>query len=429
MSVFKRGKVWWYEFWFAGRRIQESTKAKSKTVAKLAEQKRRRELEEGFNSIEDRRDERIRTIKEIAKDYLDSYVLRNRSGTFAEYAIGHLTRLIGATMIVDADEAMVLGYQEQRLREKAAPKSINEEVGFLLRLLGERGELIRARLRKQKSLKLKGSKPVAKAYSPEEKQKLVEASREARSPTIYPALMLALNAGMRNSEIRHLRWNQVDLKKEFLTVGRSKTEAGEGRTIPLNAALLEALQGHAAWFTLRFGRIEPDWYLFPFGRANQLDPTRPITTIKTAWANARERAGVTGRLHDSRHTLITELAESGAGDQTIMDIAGHVSRQMLKHYSHIRMQAKREALDAVGKKQEEAEKNKKAEDAKRAQDCSPKSGDDQKVEGESLQKSLQSGVSKGLKHWEQGRKSLKRFGSSGRTRTYNPSVNSRMLYH
>ncbi len=272
MSVFKRGKVWWYEFWFAGRRIQESTKATSKTVAKLAEQKRRRELEEGFNSIEDRRDERIRTIKEVAKDYLDGYRLRNRSATFAEYAIGHLTRLLGATMIVDADETIVLGYQEQRLREKAAPKTINEEVGFLLRLLGERGELIRARLRKQKSLKLKGSKPVAKAYSPEEKQKLVEASREARSPTIYPALMLALNAGMRNAEIRHLRWNQVDLKKEFLTVGRSKTEAGEGRTIPLNTALLEALQGHAEWFTLRFGRIEPDWYLFPFRSG---EPTRP----------------------------------------------------------------------------------------------------------------------------------------------------------
>lgn len=199
MSVFKRGKVWWYEFWFAGRRIQESTKATSKTVAKLAEQKRRRELEEGFNSIEDRRDERIRTIKEVAKDYLDGYRLRNRSAAFAGHAIGHLTRLLGATMIVDADETMVLGYQEQRLREKAAPKTINEEVGFLLRLLGKRRELIRARLRKQKSLKLKGSKPVAKAYSPEEKQRLVEASRGARSPTIYPALMLALNAGMRST--------------------------------------------------------------------------------------------------------------------------------------------------------------------------------------------------------------------------------------
>jgi len=213
-----------------------------------------------------------------------------------------------------------------------------------------------------------------------------------------------------------LRWNQVDLKKQFLTVGRSKTEAGEGRTIPLNAALLEALQGHAEWFTLRFGRIEPDWYLFPFGRANQLDPTRPITTIKTAWANAKERAGVTGRLHDSRHTLITELAESGAGDQTIMDFAGHVSRQMLKHYSHIRMQAKREALDAVGKKQQEAEKNKKAGEVKRTQDCSPKSADALKVEAESLQKSLQSGVSEASKHRKAARKPLKRIGSPSQTK-------------
>jgi hypothetical protein len=49
----------------------------------------------------------------------------------------------------------------------------------------------------------------------------------------------------------------------------------------------------------------------------------------------RERAKVNGRWHDHRHTLITDLAESGAGDETIMDIAGHVSKNMLKHYSHI----------------------------------------------------------------------------------------------
>jgi hypothetical protein len=65
-------------------------------------------------------------------------------------------------MIVDVDENTVLEYQEQRLREKAAPKPINEEVGFLLRLLGERGELVRAHLRKRKVLKLKGTKRVAK---------------------------------------------------------------------------------------------------------------------------------------------------------------------------------------------------------------------------------------------------------------------------
>jgi hypothetical protein len=54
------------------------------------------------------------------------------------------------------------------------------------------------------------------------------------------------------------------------------------------------------------------------------------------------------RFHDLRHHAITELAESTASDQTIMSIAGHISPKMLRHYSHIRLKAKRKALDALG---------------------------------------------------------------------------------
>jgi integrase len=78
-----------------------------------------------------------------------------------------------------------------------------------------------------------------------------------------------------------------------------------------------------------------------------------ITTLKTAWTTVRRDAKVTGRWHDNRHTLITELAESGVGDGTIMEIAGHVSRQMLARYSHIRMEAKRSALEDVQTRREE----------------------------------------------------------------------------
>jgi integrase len=152
---------------------------------------------------------------------------------------------------------------------------------------------------------------------------------------------------MRDAEIRNLTWAQVDFEKQFLTVGKAKTEAGEGRTIPLNSILLPALLDHARWYTRRFGVTKPGWYLFPFGKSKHLDPTRPMTSLKTVWGNIRENAGVTGRWHDNRHTLVTELAESGAGDQTIMDIAGHVSRQMLTRYSHIRMEAKRKALEGI----------------------------------------------------------------------------------
>ena len=76
-------------------------------------------------------------------------------------------------------------------------------------------------------------------------------------------------------------------------------------------------------------------------------PTRPMVTLKTSWSNVRDAANVKGRWHDNRHTLITDLAERGAGEETIRDIAGHVSKQMLKHYTHIRMQAKRDALESI----------------------------------------------------------------------------------
>jgi len=176
-----------------------------------------------------------------------------------------------------------------------------------------------------------------------------------------------------------------------------------------------------------FGKIEPQWHLFPFGKLHQLDPTRPITTLKTAWINVRERAAVKGRLHDTRHTLITELAESGAGEETIMDIAGHVSRQMLRHYSHIQMEAKRDALEAVWRKGQES-KSRKSENGEATQNSSRVLTTALPVEGESLQKSLQGTKNQGQKRCRGASKSLKRIGSSARIRTWNPSVNSRMLY-
>jgi integrase len=48
-----------------------------------------------------------------------------------------------------------------------------------------------------------------------------------------------------------------------------------------------------------------------------------------------------------RHTAITELAERGVPDSVLKSIAGHITQRMLDHYSHIRMKAKRQALDGL----------------------------------------------------------------------------------
>ena len=459
MSVFRRGDVWWYEFWFAGQRVRESSKSTSKTLARDAERNRKRELEEGFNNITDQRQERIRTFREMAEEFFNGYKVRlPDSARFAEYAIDHLKRLLGSKMLVDFSEAAVTKYQNDRLEEGAAPKTINEEVGFLLRILGEPGDIIRVRLRKKKMLKLKVRKVIGKAYSEDEKRRMLEEAAQARSPHIYLALTLALNAGMRDAEIKSLSWAQISFAKKFLAVGRSKTEGGEGRTIPLNSDLFAVFTDYVEWYEQKYGKIQQEWYVFPFGSPQPTDPTRHVTTFKTVWNSIRKKAKVKGRWHDNRHTLITELAESGAGDQTIMDIAGHVSKQMLKHYSHIRMEAKRRALEsivqkqigpiesgqemfqAVGSSQVAQDRNQLPTNDRRPvseentttfkngeSECSELPGVVRDFEGGYPQKSPQSGVSEGHRGVYRSRKLLNSIGGRGRNRTYNLSVKSRML--
>jgi integrase len=129
-----------------------------------------------------------------------------------------VVRHVGKLLVVDVSSETVKQYQVARLKEKASAKSINEEVGFLLRLLGERGDAIRAALRREKTLKLRVLHSTGKAYSEQQKGRLLAAAvpasgdatkAKSRSPYIRPALQLAFNAGMRDAEIRNLTWAEI----------------------------------------------------------------------------------------------------------------------------------------------------------------------------------------------------------------------------
>ena len=54
-------------------------------------------------------------------------------------------------------------------------------------------------------------------------------------------MTLASNTALRKNEIRTLQWNQIDLLKKELTVGKTKTEGGSSRLIPLNSLAYGAL--------------------------------------------------------------------------------------------------------------------------------------------------------------------------------------------
>jgi integrase len=240
----------------------------------------------------------------------------------------------------------------------AGPATLNAELGILRRIL-KRAKLWARVADDIRPLKEPGT--IGRALTEDDKQRLLRtAAMRPEWETAYLAAILCLNTTARGCELKGLQWADVDLFSRTLTIRRSKTAAGE-RTIPLTgvaSSALARLRSRAE----SFGPVDPSHYVFaafvPKFKFNdtkivgynlsEYDPSRHINSWRTAWRSLTTKAGLPGfRFHDLRHCAITSLAESGAADSTIMAIAGHVSRKMLERYSHVRMEAKRTAMETL----------------------------------------------------------------------------------
>ena len=353
MSVYKRGDVWWYKFRFAGQVVRESSKSKSRTVAKEAERARRRQLEESFNRISKPRTAQL--FSTAAEGWLTTKIahLSARSVIIERSNLKHITPYFGKMLLCDIAADDLARYQAERLEEGAAPKTVNLEVGTVRAIL--RKNRLWASIQPDVRM-LRVREDIGRAISPEEESALLEACRASRSRSLYPAVLIALNTCMRYSELRLLTWGQVDLNTCTLTVGHSKTESGTGRLLPLNDRAVAILDFWASLFPLR----EPSQFVFPAERYGASgdgatvvyasDPTKPIGRWKEAWESAKIRAGVSCRFHDLRHTGCTRMLEAGAPFSVVATIMGwspSTTVRMSRRYGHIGQTAQRQAVNAL----------------------------------------------------------------------------------
>ena len=349
MAVYKRGDVWWYSFLFNGQRIQESAKTSRKTLAQQAERDHRLRLEKTLSGMPlESRDARVKPIAALVAEYSKAYTLshRDKSVKCSEGRLAHVKRLLGGMLLPDLTQSAVHDYMRQRLKEGVSGRTVNMELGELSRAIGMPWSVLWPKVRK-----LEETSEIGKALSPDEERALLNAIAADESPNrsrmLGAFVSIALLTGMRSGEITGLTWGQVNLETRVIEVGRAKTAAGSGRQIPMNSDLVAVLETHASWYADRFGELKPAYYLFPYGKPTPNDPTRAITTLKTAWATIRRRAGIDCRFHDLRHTAATKMAEAGVPESTMLALMGHMSRKMLERYSHIRMAAKREAVESL----------------------------------------------------------------------------------
>jgi integrase len=141
-------------------------------------------------------------------------------------------------MLSEISAEHVSKYQRSGLKNGASGRTINIEIS-LLRLI----------LRKHKLWQniaddvrmLKENKDIGRELNDDELHRLLTAAKGSASRSLYPAIVVSLHTGLRNEELRLLRWRQVDLLDSSITVGKSKTEGGTGRIVFLNQTALQSL--------------------------------------------------------------------------------------------------------------------------------------------------------------------------------------------
>ena len=178
----------------------------------------------------------------------------------------------------------------------------------------------------------------------------------------YHIFGLALQTGLRRSEILALRWQDLDLIHGTVMVIRAihqlkgaaisytPPKTGRGRKIPLPRPAREMLRAHRE-------HQEADAQVLGISVSDESlvftrpdgSPMRP-NTITRAFADAVKRAGLDGlRLHDLRHTHASLLLSQGTHTKIVSERLGHSTIAITADlYSHLLPGIQEEAADVFG---------------------------------------------------------------------------------
>ena len=134
------------------------------------------------------------------------------------------------------------------------------------------------------------------------------------------AYAVALYAGLRRQEIQRLRWDDLDLEKNWLTVQKSKSEAGTGRRVPLAQPLKQILLASAQ----RHGSAPHAHVVSVSVMSGKL-----AERATAAWTEAGLRR-IT--LHECRRTFASMLMAAGYTIKEIMVFMGHADLETVQRY-------------------------------------------------------------------------------------------------
>lgn len=181
--------------------------------------------------------------------------------------------------------------------------------------------------------------------TPDEEKRLLSAVDNHSNPMLGWIVRIAIETGMRSSEIVTLKRSQVDLNRRIVRLVETKNTLP--RTVPLSVVATEHFRS-ALNNPVRGGDASPiETDLIFFGERGKDGKRRPYNFNKV-WGGIKKKVGVIDfKFHDLRHEAVSRLVEAGLSDQEVASISGHKSMQMLRRYTHLRAEDLVAKLDSL----------------------------------------------------------------------------------
>jgi integrase len=330
MSIFKRGKFYWYHFIFNGEHVQESTKQGNPRVARQIEAAHRTSLAKGEVGIREKKP--ALTLERFCRDRVEPYAkakfekpsaktwLWYRFGvnticSYGQLAEKHLDQITTEHILSFA------AHLQAKQWEIASVNSALRAVRRVLNLAAEWGAIDRA----PDVTLLRGEHHREHVISPNDEAKYLAAASE---PLSLIATVL-VDTGLRPEECFKLRWEHINFasgRHGTLRVIQGKTAAAR-RTLPLTLRVRTLLE--ARWE--KGNKSEEGWVWPAPTKSGHVEHD----SIRVQHKNAIKASKVLKFVvYSFRHTFLTRLGESGCDTWTLARIAGHSSIKMSERYVH-----------------------------------------------------------------------------------------------
>lgn len=319
----KKPGYYMLDYYIDGKRKREYA-GKTRRDAEYKLSKRRTELYEGKLNIQALNGKT--PFRDFAEDYLRKSKTYKRSYRREEVIMKNLMNFFGGKPLGKITAVDIENYREGRL-VSVKKSSVNRETIVLRHMLNtaiKLGKIIQNPMRDVKQYKIQEQS--IRVFSRNEEEKLLGSSCEH----LKPIIIAAVNTGMRLGELLNLRWDNVDMNREVITV--TQTKSNKVRYIPINNVLKESL---------KCVKLTDD-------RVFCGNNGRPIASIKTAFKNALRRSGIRyGRFHDLRHTFASRLIEKNINIVTVKELLGHADINTTMRYAHPAPEYKKQAVEAL----------------------------------------------------------------------------------